>query len=78
MYSCIKAHWLGGSDREQEGVWKWETSNELLTITDWIKDQPNNFNNQDCLTVHTDPDVDFKWNDEYCSKRLRFVCERNN
>ena len=34
-------YWIGGSDRDQEGVWRWETD-EAWNYTVWYPGEPNN------------------------------------
>ena len=42
--------WLGGSDREVEGEWRWESNSELINMTTfWFRGEPGNGPNQDCL-----------------------------
>lgn len=39
--------------------------------------QPNDFADQDCLTVAVDHAADFEWNDDFCTEVYRrYVCER--
>lgn len=58
--------WLGASDSEAEGVWKW-VDGSLLTFLAWTPGQPNNQDNEDYL--HTwkggwnDNQRDGRWND---------------
>ena len=65
--------WLGGSDKEQEGVWKWSDCSFLKDhkFTVWTKGSPSNHGgNQHCLEVWQ------SWNDANCKKKNNFVCAR--
>ena len=71
--------WLGGTDQEQEGDWKW-ANGESLTYTNWQNNQPNNW-----INPYTGEDQDYmvgwwrgdQWND--CQSRTcnihKFVVE---
>ena len=65
--------WLGGSDREVEGKWRWESNAEQIDMNKfWESGHPNNYpGDQDCLL--------FVWGrgfiDHYCSDLNRFACE---
>ncbi|RYF12314.1 MAG: lectin, partial [Flavobacteriales bacterium] len=59
--------WIGGSDAETEGIWKWVTGPEAGTImnyTFWNSSEPNNLGEEDYAHI-TQPGVGIRgsWND---------------
>lgn len=76
-------YWLGGTDREQEGAWKWLTEEDFAGYTNWEQGkntQPNNNESndpehgEDYMEIQTTKPVDnsgeyMKWND---------ICESGN
>ncbi|XP_060556475.1 perlucin-like protein [Ruditapes philippinarum] len=73
----ITAFWLGASDTDIDGIWKWVATDEELSFSEWDVSQPNNKpdNNEDCLALNGA--YDFNWHDGLCSKRVGYpLCER--
>ncbi|KAL4229838.1 hypothetical protein ACF0H5_010230 [Mactra antiquata] len=64
--------WLGGSDIETEGIWKWESSKQHFSFTNWGNDQPDNWYTEDCLHNSGDSGL---WNDVRCTTSYRYICE---
>ena len=65
--------WLGGTDREEEGVWRWATTGEVLSYTSWSGDEPNNeLGGEHCMSQGPNPDG---WNDVRCNVEKRALCE---
>lgn len=67
--------WVGGTDLENEGEWKWINSDTKFHYTGWGRYEPNQERGgveQDCL------DLKFKggWNDESCTISQRYICEQ--
>lgn len=59
--------WIGGSDAETEGIWKWVTGPEagnLMTFTFWNTGEPNELGNEDYAHI-TQPGIGIRgsWND---------------
>ncbi|XP_063050305.1 asialoglycoprotein receptor 1-like [Engraulis encrasicolus] len=65
--------WMGLSDIDTEGVWKWVDGTQL-TSGFWAPGEPNNVKgDEDC--VHLDKGREWKWNDNTCSQPKRWTCE---
>ena len=81
--------WIGGSDIEEEGVWKWADSTPWEDKF-WAPGEPNNAgNNEDCLVFSVDVlikqnpksknsviKLNHKFNDWTCSKETFFLCSK--
>ena len=68
-------YWIGLSDSDSEGEWKWTDGTGLLTgYQRWKSGQPNNKDGkQDCVAIYGGK---AKWNDVRCSRKLGFICEK--
>ncbi|XP_019113505.2 CD209 antigen-like protein E isoform X4 [Larimichthys crocea] len=63
--------WIGLTDRETEGVWKW-VDGTPLTTSFWRSGEPNNYRggNEDCVELTLD------WNDVECEQKKLWMCEK--
>ncbi|XP_069385571.1 C-type mannose receptor 2-like [Paralichthys olivaceus] len=68
--------WIGLSDNETEGTWKW-VDGTLLNTSYWQPGEPNSFENsdEDCGMTKFNEDK-YNWNDEQCNKLNFWICEK--
>ncbi|XP_062585382.1 perlucin-like isoform X1 [Saccostrea cucullata] len=66
--------WIGGTDKDKEGVWKWASRSTPIKLTFWRPGEPSNsHNNEHCLEMALYSG--YLWNDIYCGHKRRFLCE---
>ena len=64
--------WIGLNERGSEGTFVW-ADNEADSFTYWAKNQPNDYDNEDC--VHTlGVGRSFVWNDVGCDACHNYTC----
>ncbi|XP_062372848.1 C-type lectin domain family 4 member M-like [Sardina pilchardus] len=67
--------WIGLSDTDNEGVWKW-VDDTRLTTKFWAPGEPNNAGNEDCAEISSNAADPYKaWNDVPCSSSYQYICE---
>ncbi|XP_071361295.1 CD209 antigen-like protein D [Trachinotus anak] len=70
--------WIGLTDEETEGLWKWVDGTKATTVY-WADGEPNNGGinqNENCVHI-TKWIADIKnWNDLPCNSKLDFICEK--
>uniref|UniRef100_A0A8C5E6B3 CD209 antigen-like protein E n=1 Tax=Gouania willdenowi TaxID=441366 RepID=A0A8C5E6B3_GOUWI len=67
--------WIGLTDTEEEGIWKWQDGTRLSEGY-WADGEPNNGNqNEDCAAVYPLPNPFKAWNDASCNYNLKWICE---
>ncbi|XP_049328652.1 CD209 antigen-like protein D [Astyanax mexicanus] len=67
--------WIGLSDGETEGVWKWVDGSELITGF-WYPGEPNSKGDEDCGLYGYGSDPVKNWVDYPCSNQLVWICEK--
>ncbi|KAK2840185.1 hypothetical protein Q5P01_013925 [Channa striata] len=67
--------WIGLSDRDKEGTWKWVDESPLI-FTNWDNGEPNNLkpDGEDCAEIRVQKG--HKWNDKPCELSQRWICEK--
>lgn len=71
--------WIGFNDRSVEGTFRW-ASDDHTRFTFWAANQPNNYNNQDCvhtLGVGVGMKNRYRWNDVPCNDCHNYTCYKD-
>ncbi|XP_033124672.1 uncharacterized protein LOC117122996 [Anneissia japonica] len=88
QFTATSQYWLGGTDRKDEGVWKWQFTDVMvnLTYTNWfqgsgnISAQPSNIVNEDCIvmtnSLSKETPNSYYWADELCRVRSGYICQQ--
>lgn len=66
--------WIGLSDNDIEGDWRW-VDDTPLTTTYWRESQPDNWKEEDCAHITTRT-TSRNWNDISCNNDLKWICEK--
>ncbi|XP_022620759.1 CD209 antigen-like protein E isoform X1 [Seriola dumerili] len=71
-----KITWIGLSDRETEGIWKW-VDGTPITKSYWANGEPNSYEgkNEDCVEIRF-PNEENSWNDIPCEGQNFWICEK--
>ncbi|KAK2840184.1 hypothetical protein Q5P01_013924 [Channa striata] len=67
--------WIGLTDREEEGTWKW-IDGSSLTLREWAENQPDNSGDEDCAHIRSGRQIRNNWNDVPCGYFLSSICEK--
>ncbi|XP_036439421.1 CD209 antigen-like protein E [Colossoma macropomum] len=69
--------WIGLTDSETEGAWKW-VDGSALTTKFWEHEEPNsNAGNEDCVITGYKSDPVNNWADFPCNDRFVWICEKS-
>ncbi|XP_018520428.1 CD209 antigen-like protein C isoform X1 [Lates calcarifer] len=68
--------WIGLTDRETEGTWRW-VDGTFLSTSYWITGEPNSYEdkNEDCVEIRN-PESEDSWNDAPCTYEKLWICEK--
>ncbi|XP_076874401.1 uncharacterized protein LOC143524743 isoform X1 [Brachyhypopomus gauderio] len=72
MVSNTRA-WIGLTDVDTEGTWKWVDGSRPPNTGYWNKGEPNNLGNEDCGEIL----MSEGWNDWFCSNKNKWICEKS-
>ena len=64
--------WIGLTDSEEEGVWKWASSGNIATYFSWGKGEPSN-KGHNCVRLYYGED--YAWFDNTCNTHYGFICQ---
>ena len=76
LIPAVETVWIGGTDSTEEGSWTWKESTDAMSFTAWGMSQPNNYHDQDCLSLYKE--FDFMWADEECLTTYKYICEKKS
>lgn len=73
VYLLQAIHWLGVSDIQREGQFVTLSDARKPRYSNWLKGEPNNVNNEDCLLYGIGRGG---WNDGNCESKVNYVCKK--
>ena len=81
LLSTQKKIWIGLTDVQKEGVWKWSDGTKSIGYSNWGLKEPNNHQDrQHCAAIVKgmmgDEYFHAEWNDLICEKTLFYLYEK--
>ncbi|KAI8494581.1 hypothetical protein Bbelb_278070 [Branchiostoma belcheri] len=78
MIQAPRTYWIGLSDRDKEGKFKWLDGTTLGKYKQWAPGRPvgNKIgSDKDCVVTRRNSKTSGKWEDRPCSDRYSFICQ---
>ncbi|KAK9537244.1 hypothetical protein VZT92_004878 [Zoarces viviparus] len=67
--------WIGLSDRDEEGTWKWVDGTPLTEAYWYVGEPSNRGGDEDCAENLFDRNAERNWNDVRCDYSRHWICE---
>lgn len=75
-------YWIGLTDGETAGEWKWSDGSLLMGFEGWIEDQPSDTDHsQNCAGIRKRKEGsnnEIGWHDKDCETFKGYICEKWN
>jgi len=76
----LGAHVSGPHGDHNWGHWTWDQTGVEVTWFDWMRNEPNDWHGQNCLTFLKDQNMFgsgvYHWNDWDCNSAARYICQK--
>ena len=74
--NVVNGCWIGLSDADVEGQWRWVDNQELCSFFDWgYNNQPNEGTGANCVVLFNVIPYETRWVDEPCYYTYMPICE---
>ena len=74
------SYWIGLTDEETEGIWKWSDGSILAGFQKWHESQPSGKTLKNCGGIRMGSfllrNYDAEWHDNECEDRRGYICEK--
>ncbi len=83
IHNYVKTHygvgrmWVGVSDRDAEGVYKF-VDGTIVTTTFWGPSDPNGGSGANCVATNWMNNMMYDWVDESCTGSFPFLCQTSH
>ena len=68
--------WIGATDRGHEGYMTWAESGHHVAVSDWFKNQPDNYGGEEHCVEMNGAEYNNQWNDVPCYTKMAYICQR--
>ncbi|XP_033732134.1 perlucin-like protein [Pecten maximus] len=68
-----KQYWIDGNDLEVENVWKYISTGQTISFTEWAPGEPNAAENDNCMNLWGKSG--FRYADNDCEEHYNYICQ---